>query len=78
MFKILYCEDEYKSVITKNVEEAQRLITQTDIRQRLNLNRQMNLYKVNFDSKNLTNDEVINLFEISNSKRRDKLFLKLY
>jgi len=78
MFKILYCEDEYKSVITKNIEEVQRLITQTDIRQRLNLNRQMNLYKVNFGSKNLTNDGVINLFEISNSKRRDKLFVKLY
>ena len=71
MFKILYCEDEYKSVITKNAEEVQRLITQTD-------NRQMNVYKVNFDSNNLTNDEVINLFEISNSKRRDKLFVKLY
>ena len=78
MFKILYCEDEYKSVSTKNVEEVQRLITQTDIRQRLNLNRQMNLYKVNFGSNNLTDDEIINLFEISNSKRRDKLFLKLY
>ena len=78
MFKILSCEDEYKSVITKNVEEVQRLITQTDIRQRLNPNRQMNVYKVNFDSNNLTNDEVINLFEISNSKRRDKLFVKLY
>ena len=78
MFKILYCEDEYKSVIIKNVEEVQRLITQTDIRQRLNLNRKMNLYKINFGSKNLTNDEVINLFEISNSKRRDKLFVKLY
>lgn len=78
MFKILYCEDEYKSVITKNVEEAQRLITQTDIRQRLNPNRQMNVYKVNFDSNNLTDDDIINLFEISNSKRRDKLFLKLY
>ena len=56
----------------------QRLITQTDIRQRLNPNRQMNVYKVNFDSNNLTNDEVIHLFEISNSKRRDKLFVKLY
>ena len=78
MFKILYCEDEYKSVITKDGEEVQRIIAQTDIRQRLNLNRQMNVYKVNFDSKNLTNDEVINLFEISNSKRRDKLFVKLY
>ena len=78
MFKILYCEDEYKSVITKKVEEVQRLITQTDIRQRLNPNRQMNVYKVNFDSNKLTNDEVINLFEISNSKRRDKLFVKLY
>lgn len=78
MFKILYCEDEYKSVITKNVEEVQKLITQTDIRQRLNPNRQMNVYKVNFDSSNLTDDEIINLFEISNSKRRDKLFLKLY
>ena len=78
MFKILYCEDENKSVITKNVEEVKRLITQTDIRQRLNLNRKMNLYKINFGSKNLTNDEVINLFEISNSKRRDKLFVKLY
>ena len=78
MFKILYCEDEYKSVITKDGEEVQRIIAQTDIRQRLNLNRQMNGYKVNFDSKNLTNDEVINLFEISNSKRRDKLFVKLY
>ena len=78
MFKILYCEDEYKSVITKNVEEVQRLITQTDIRQRLNRNRQMNLYKVTLGSNNLTDDEIINLFEISNSKRRDKLFLKLY
>lgn len=78
MFKILYCEDEYKSVITKEGEEVQRIIAQTDIRQRLNLNRKMNLYKVNFDSKNLTNHEVINLFEISNSKRRDKLFVKLY
>lgn len=78
MFKILYCEDEYKSVITKDGEEVQRIIAQTDIRQRLNLNRQMNVYKVNFDSNNLTNDEVINLFEISNSKRTDKLFLKLY
>ena len=78
MFKILYCEDEYKSVIIKEGEEVQRIIAQTDIRQRLNLNRQMNVYKVNFDSKNLTNDEIINLFEISNSKRRDKLFVKLY
>lgn len=78
MFKILYCEDEYKAVITKNVEEVQRLITQTDIRQRLNPNRQMNVYKVNFDSNNLTDDKIINLFEISNSRRRDKLFVKLY
>ena len=78
MFKILYCEDEYKSVVTKNEEEVQRLINHTDIRQRLNVNRQMNVYKVNFESKNLTNDEIINLFEISNSKRRDKLFVKLY
>lgn len=78
MFKILYCEDEYKSVVTKNEEEVQRLINHTDIRQRLNVNRQMNVYKVNFESKNLTNDEIINLFKISNSKRRDELFLKLY
>ena len=75
---ILYCEDEHRAVIEKSINQIRRFLINTDFRQRLNLHRKIKVYKVNFDTKKLSDDCVINLFETSKIERRKELFAELY
>ena len=78
MIKILYCEDEHMAIITRDTKGIQRLLVNTDLRQRFNLYRKINVYKINFDSDQLTDSAVMNIFKTSNAKRKSELFVKLY
>lgn len=76
--KLLYCEDEHKAVVTKSINQIERFLINIDIRQRLNSHRKIRVYKINFDTKDISEKGVINLFETSNKKRKKELFTKLY
>ena len=54
--KILYCEDSHMAVVEKNINQIEKFIINIDIRQRLNSDRKIEVYKINFETKDLTND----------------------
>ncbi len=76
--KILYCEGSHMAVIEKDINQIEKLITNTDLRQRLNLQRKIEVYKINFETKDLTDDCIVNLFKTITMERKKKLFTKLY
>ena len=78
MIKILYREDKDMSVVTKNMDDVLKFIMYTDLRQKLNLHRKINVYKINFESDKLTDEMIIHIFKTSNAKRRSELFGKLF
>ena len=76
--KILYCEDSHMAVVEKNINQIEKFIINIDIRQRLNSDRKIEVYKINFETKDLTNDCIINLFKIITTERKKELFTELY
>ena len=76
--KILYCEDSHMAVVEKNINQIEKFIINTDIRQRLNSHRKIEVYKINFETKDLTDDCIINLFKIITMERKKELFTELY
>lgn len=76
--KILYCEDEHGVVIEKSIDQITKFLINTDFRQTLNLHRKIKVYKVNFDTKKLSDDCIINLFKTSKIERIKELFTELY
>ena len=76
--KILYREDKHTAVIEKSINQIRRFLINTDFRQRLNLHRKIEVYKVNFDTKKLSDDCIINLFKTSKTERKKELFTELY
>jgi hypothetical protein len=76
--KLLYCEDEHKPVVTKSINQIERFIINIDIKQRLNSHRKIEVYKINFETKDLTDDCIINLFKIITMERKKELFTELY
>ena len=76
--KILYCEDSHMAVVEKYINQIERFIINVDIRQRLNSHRKIEVYKINFETKDLTDSCIINLFKISAAKRKKEMFTVLY
>lgn len=76
--KILYCEDSHMAVVEKDINQIERFIINVDIRQRLNSHRKIEVYKINFETKDLTDGCIINLFKISAAKRKKEMFTVLY
>lgn len=76
--KILYCEDSHMAVVEKDINQIERFIINVDIRQRLNSHRKIEVYKINFETKVLTDGCIINLFKIITMERKKELFTELY
>lgn len=76
--KLLYCEDKHKAVVIKSINQIERFLINIDIRQRLNSHRKIRVYKINFDTKKLSYDCIINLFKIITMERKKELFTELY
>lgn len=76
--KLLYCEDEHKAVVTKSINQIERFLINIDIRQRLNSHRKIEVYKINFETKDITDGCIINLFKIITMERKKELFTELY
>lgn len=76
--KILYCEDSHMAVVEKDINQIERFLINIDIRERLNSHRKIEVYKINFETKELTDDGIINLFKIITIERKKELFSELY